>query len=559
MTQNIYQNISLAEIRPNPLNPRKNFDGETFDELVASIKQQGVIQPILTRPVRNKAVKFEIVFGERRFRASKQAGLDTVPALIRDLDDETAFDLMTIENLQREDLNELEEARSFKSWLDKKGPDAVKELAERTGIDARYIRRRIRVLDLPKKILKTWEKGAIKYGHLEQLMRLKTKKEINKYYKGLFNPWSNSIQSVRDLKRDIDRQSPKLSDAKFDLKKTGCLTCSQNSDVQKTLWATDPADKKRCLNRKCFKQKQNNHLIKQWKKTIYYKKFKTTGFRFQEDVNHNEYRSFTQYSDEQPRKKCRDCPNFITIIDIDGDVNWNHEKTCFGDASCFNACKPQKKEEKKKAKDGPRVPWHGTHFREKFYETELPVRINAQSQDELKMAQIALFSLLKSNDNLHAWFAVYSGNKTQKEVEENPYCLWRSFNLQKIFDIISKMSKEQLDQAFREASIHVIMQEQGDSKTRHMIAEHFDIDLKTDWRITEEYLKKKTIKEMLVMGEKLEIFSDEKAKTFLYEKLLKKRGKFKSCKKAELIKVFLESGVDLTGKVPEEILSFENG
>ena len=171
-----YAEITLADITSNPQNPRKNFSGPKFEELIASIKQVGVIEPILIRPVKGKT-PYEIIAGERRWRAScdiasANGGIkkNTIPAIVRDISDDEAFDLMTIENLQREDLTELEEAQSFKLYLDKKGKEALPELAERTGIKPSYIMRRVSVLELPKEILKAWEKGTIKYGHCEQLV-----------------------------------------------------------------------------------------------------------------------------------------------------------------------------------------------------------------------------------------------------------------------------------------------------------------------------------------------------------------------------------------------------
>ena len=171
MENEIYQEIELQRLQPNPLNPRKRFSGAKFDELVASIREKGVIEPILARPMGDD--RLEIVAGERRYRASLTVaetggGLNgqKIPALVRELSDDDAFDIMCIENLHREDLTELEEAEGFKTYLDKRGPEALPDLAERTGINPRYIRRRVAVLSLPKKTLKAWEKGDLKYGHL---------------------------------------------------------------------------------------------------------------------------------------------------------------------------------------------------------------------------------------------------------------------------------------------------------------------------------------------------------------------------------------------------------
>jgi ParB family transcriptional regulator, chromosome partitioning protein len=190
MNERIFEDVSLYVLQPNPNNPRKNFSGHKFDELVSSIKKVGVIEPILIRPkvIEHTRAQYEIVAGERRWRASMliDMGNDcsaagTIPAIIQEMTDDEAFDLMTIENLQREDLTELEEAQSFKIYLDKKGKDALPELAERTGIKPSYIARRMAVLTLPDKVLKAWDAGKIKYGHCEQLVRVKDKKTILQY------------------------------------------------------------------------------------------------------------------------------------------------------------------------------------------------------------------------------------------------------------------------------------------------------------------------------------------------------------------------------------------
>ena len=150
----MFELIPLTEIVPSSMNPRKDFSGPEFDQLCASINSVVVIEPIIVRRLNGKKGPFEIVAGERRFKASVKLGLPTIPAVVRELSDEAAYDFMLIENLQRADLTELEEAQSFKAWADKhKGDGAVKELGEKTGIRPPYIRTRIAALTLPKPVL----------------------------------------------------------------------------------------------------------------------------------------------------------------------------------------------------------------------------------------------------------------------------------------------------------------------------------------------------------------------------------------------------------------------
>ena len=158
MQTKTYKEIPLSKISSNPNNPRKNFSGPQFAELVESIRQKGVIEPIIVRPKSNKISDYEVVAGDRRLRAAclvsrNQNVQSKIPAIIRELTDDEAFDFMIIENLQREDLTPFEEAQSFKQYYKKKGKGAIPELATRIGKSAGYIRRKIAVLSLPADIL----------------------------------------------------------------------------------------------------------------------------------------------------------------------------------------------------------------------------------------------------------------------------------------------------------------------------------------------------------------------------------------------------------------------
>lgn len=210
MEKQVYQEIELKDIVHNSLNPRKNFFGSKFDELIISIQKKGVLEPILVRPKNGGG--FEIVVGERRFRAlceitKKNSGLDeqTIPAIIQELNDDDVFDIILIENLCREDLTELEEAEIFKSYLESRGEGSLKHLAERTGIHERYMRRRIAVLKLPKQVLMDWENGELLYGHLEELCRLDNEKEIFEFTNKI-KKYRGAV-TVKMLKKGIDSRS----------------------------------------------------------------------------------------------------------------------------------------------------------------------------------------------------------------------------------------------------------------------------------------------------------------------------------------------------------------
>lgn len=563
MQQEQIQRIPLNQVQPHPDNPRKRFEGTKFNELAKSIAQKGVISPILVRPLPGSGDGFQIIFGERRFRASLQVaegngGADhaAIPAMVRDLSDEEAFDLMTIENLQREDLTELEEAECFQTYLKGKGKSSLLDLADRTGIHPAYIRRRMAVLKLPKRMLKKWDAGELKFGHLEQLIRVKSKDQRHDLFKQVVKPQYGGGLTVKEMKSQIDSISPPLKKARFDRKKARCARCSQNSDVQKQLFELD-TPKGLCLNPKCFKQHQNNWLIANWETTGWAKKHKTNGFRFDGDLQHGDY-GWMYYG---PYIKCADCESFVTLLNLDGSVREKH--LCLGPRKCYEKLGADKSQQPGKAKskakadpDTPRVAWHGEYFREKFFSEQIPLRVQAVDDRDLKVKQLSLFALFKSNSDLQNWFALETGMRTQKQIDKKP---WEKVPKEKMFTKITEFEAARIEALFKEASIQVAIQDQTDTAARRRIAGHFGIDLATEWVITEEYLHKKTKAEMMVMGEKLGVFEDPAAQTFLYETLLKKRGKFSTCKKPELIRVFLESGVELKGKVPAEILAGEPG
>jgi ParB family chromosome partitioning protein len=141
--------IDVDRITPNPEQPRLAMDQTTLDELAASIKEHGVLQPILVRPLDDN--EFQLIAGERRWRASKLAGLATIPALVEDIDDDTALEISIIENLQREDLSPLDEAAMYDRMVREHGY-SVRRLAQKLGKDKGYLENRLRLADAPPEV-----------------------------------------------------------------------------------------------------------------------------------------------------------------------------------------------------------------------------------------------------------------------------------------------------------------------------------------------------------------------------------------------------------------------
>ena len=168
--------ISITDIQKNPYQPRKEFDGEKLDELAQSIKENGVIQPIIVR--QSPVIGYEILAGERRYRASLLAGLRSIPAVIKKLSDQEMMVQSIIENLQRENLNPIEEARAYESLVEKGFTHA--EIADKMGKSRPYISNSIRLLSLPDAILSEVENGKLSQAHARSLVGLN--KEQQDYF-----------------------------------------------------------------------------------------------------------------------------------------------------------------------------------------------------------------------------------------------------------------------------------------------------------------------------------------------------------------------------------------
>lgn len=165
-TASTQEELKLDLISPNPNQPRKDFDPLELNDLAESIKKEGLLQPILVRPVSSG---YQIVAGERRWQASKIAGLDTVPVKIVEMDDERALRVALIENLQRSDLNAMEEARGFKDLMDE-GNLTQAELAEAVSKSRSTIANSLRLLDLPEEVQSLIFDGLLTAGHARAVL-----------------------------------------------------------------------------------------------------------------------------------------------------------------------------------------------------------------------------------------------------------------------------------------------------------------------------------------------------------------------------------------------------
>src|SRR5699024_6384489 len=173
--EDVVEQIAIKECRPNPYQPRKTFAADAIDELKDSILQYGVIQPIT---VRKSMIGYEIVVGERRYRAAKEAGLTEIPAIVKDLTDEEMMEIALLENLQREDLTPIEEAEAYEMLLTELDV-TQEELSKRLGKSRSHIANLVRLLSLPEQVIAYINNGELSMGHGRALLGLKDKESMH--------------------------------------------------------------------------------------------------------------------------------------------------------------------------------------------------------------------------------------------------------------------------------------------------------------------------------------------------------------------------------------------
>ncbi|CAI3433658.1 ParB/RepB/Spo0J family partition protein [Enterococcus cecorum] len=192
--------LPLNELRPNPYQPRKTFDEQSLKELANSIERSGVFQPIIVR--RSQIKGYEIIAGERRFRASKLAGKTNIPAIIRDFNEEMMMQIAVLENLQREDLNPLEEAEAY-DMLMKNLKLTQAQVAERLGKSRPYIANYLRLLSLPKLVKEMVQEERLSMGQARTLLGLKDKSNLLK----LANRCVKENLTVRQLEKLVSEMN----------------------------------------------------------------------------------------------------------------------------------------------------------------------------------------------------------------------------------------------------------------------------------------------------------------------------------------------------------------
>ncbi len=212
----VIKEIDLKELRPNPYQPRKVFSEESIEELKQSILLHGILQPIIAR----KSIKgYEIVVGERRYRAAVEASFKTVPVVVRELNEQQMMELAILENLQREDLNPIEEAFAYQMLLERLNL-TQDELAKRLGKSRPHITNHVRLLSLPEEIRDLISEGKLSMGHGRALLSLKNKELLKSVVEKIMKEKMNVRQLeqyIHQLNGDVPRETKTKEQQKKDV------------------------------------------------------------------------------------------------------------------------------------------------------------------------------------------------------------------------------------------------------------------------------------------------------------------------------------------------------
>jgi ParB family chromosome partitioning protein len=269
----LIQEISLDRIKPSKANPRRCLDEAALSELAENIKTHGVLQPILIRPMNSNG--YEIVCGERRWKASKTAGKETIPARIVNLTDGEALELAVIENLQRENVHELDEALGYKALI-KQNPElyTVENIAVKVGRSVSYVYQRLRLAELPPNVQAAFYAGKLTAGHAVEIARLQPRDQEraleecfpgHRTTKAILRDKDPRPISVRELRDWIQREIHlRLANAPFDVNDQNltpaagpCSTCPKRSGSNPLLFADSIKRADICTDPECFKQKRD--------------------------------------------------------------------------------------------------------------------------------------------------------------------------------------------------------------------------------------------------------------------------------------------------------------
>ena len=432
----LVQEIRLDKIKPSKTNPRRRMDEAALAELAENIKTHGVLQPILVRST--TAGGYEIVCGERRWRASKTAGKDSIPARIVKLSDAEALEFSVIENLQREEVHELDEALGFRALI-RQDPAryTVEVIAAKVGRSNSYIYQRLRLAELTPNVQKVFYEDKLTAGHAMEIARLQPKDQeraLQQSFPGhnttaaIFKDKDPRSLSVRDLRDWIQREIHlSLANAPFDLNDANlvpavgtCTTCPKRSGSNPLLFADSIPRKDVCTDRECFNRKVSALVqirLKQSEEAgekpvrvsdsfVYY------GQKAQHDVVYR--------PDYQEVKGVGECPTTTAAVVVEGTTTGRklyvcNNKKCQTHTTHSLALTTQEKAQRKKQAQALHLQ---QQYRKRLLEEVCKRVPSPLSRHELDLVAVRCFDLM-GHDNQHRILKLFAWDETKTKTSNN--------------------------------------------------------------------------------------------------------------------------------------------
>ncbi len=435
--QALVEEIRLDRIQPSKANPRRRVDDVALTELAASIKSRGILQPILVRPANSNG--YEIVCGERRWRASRTAGKDRIPARIVNLNDAEALELAVIENVQREDVHELDEALGYKALI-AQDPAlyTVETIAAKVGRSPRYIYARLKLAELTPNVQTAFYAGKLTAGHAIEIARLQPKDQecaLQECFPGhgttraILKDKDPRPINVRELRDWIQREIHlSLAQAPFDVNDPNllpsagpCSTCPKRSGSNPLFFADTIKRADICIDPECFHQKRNA-LVE-----IRLKEVEASG---EKPVKVSDSHLFygekpspgVLYRPDYHEATASDCPTTTVAVIVEGGRAGTKLYVCTNPKCKTHAAhsvglSPQEKAERKKQAEAQRV---HQEYRRRLLE-EVYKRVPAQlSRHELDLVALSHFNQL-GHDSQHRIFKFFAWEEAKTKASNGRY------------------------------------------------------------------------------------------------------------------------------------------
>ena len=543
-----YADLDLKNVFPSEMNYRKKMDKKGLEELTESIKQKGVLQPIIVRPIKGNG-HYEIIAGHRRYQAAMSAGLETIPAIIESFDDEAALEVAMTENSQREDVNPIDEATGFKRMIDTgTEPETI---ASKIGRTVGYVMGRVKLLDLCKEAQAAILKGKISLGHAQVLLRLRSKNEQRQLLAAMLDGDGMTVSGAKSIVR---RHSLSLNLAPFDT--NDCLSCQYRSGNQAMLFP-ELKDTDECSDPACYAKKIQAHYEAQAKEKEEqgfrvirsYEEIKELG-GFNSKLNHRivPKKNDADYQSIYPPKYKTDCArctdHHAWYSYEENNYNGPHIETgelCLN-SKCLQKMFKEVEEVKEKTADNEFAPemagskispitlrLHAEACRNRFMINRLPEKITASA---VLSKRFVIYHMLDR-------FSYFSGNakKTRdeilKEICPPEYFKKKKFSGWQLYLVVMEIPKERLNKVLSNV-IAATVQFTDPKVLLHMTPEA-GIDMEKDFLMDKEFLNTKKKVELVEMVKALELPVNFTGKE----------------KKSEMVEAIL--ALDLTGKATPEI------